>query len=239
MAERARNSMYQRPEWDNRLMTHTQPPARPWSLRNALQDAALRGTAMNVAALSELAGGGVPDPRVYAPGAGMLPSPIGDVAGLGQDASMYLRDPESRTLGNLGMSLAAGILPLVPAPAALKQGLKSDPGYYYHATNAERLGDIAESGKLKVHKPGDFTDQDMWPDGSVKKRAYFGDSAGSLWQFAPEEGQPAILRVKRDVGKFGVESYTRDIYTESPIPAKLIEYLGDDGNWHPLIKGKK
>jgi hypothetical protein len=118
-------------------------------------------------------------------------------------------------------------------PKRLEQGLLGEPGYVYHATNDERLRDILASGKLKTHKPGDFTDQDMWPDGTVEKRAYFGKSPENLWQFAPEEGTPVVLRTKNNPETFKRES-TGDIFTKKPVSAKDIEFLGDDGKWHSL-----
>ncbi len=118
-------------------------------------------------------------------------------------------------------------------PKRLEQGLLGEPGYVYHATNDERLRDILASGKLKTHKPGDFTDQDMWPDGTVEKRAYFGKSPENLWQFAPEEGTPVVLRTKHNPETFKRES-TGDIFTKKPVSAKDIEFLGDDGKWHSL-----
>ena len=126
-----------------------------------------------------------------------------------------------------------------PPPGLLKRGLKGEPGYVYHATSMERLADIADSGKLKTHKPHEFTDQDMWPDGGLERRAYFGESPENLYSFAPEEGKPTALRVKKDAAPFKKESYTGDVFSQKPIAAKDIEYLGDDGAWHPLSKAKK
>jgi hypothetical protein len=116
-------------------------------------------------------------------------------------------------------------------PAKLTDKIESEPGYAYHATNAERLQEIADSGKLDIHKPSHGTDQDVWPDGSTEKRAYFTSKANTAWQFAPEEGTPVAIRVK-DTG-LKVES-TGDHYSKAPIKSDQLEYLGKDGDWHPV-----
>ena len=129
----------------------------------------------------------------------------------------------------------------LPRPASIGMGIRipSEGDYVYHATNAERLMDIAESGKLNTHKPWQFTDQNVWPDGSTAKRAYFGASPDHLWQFAPEEGRPVIVRTAK-TPQIRAES-TGDLFTEKPISAHALEYLGDDGHWHIVsaLKAKK
>ncbi len=153
-----------------------------------------------------------------------------------------------RTLGGLAgvadpvsqvMGLAAAP---VDMPAAMKIGpnipVSQEAGYVYHATNLERLADIAESGKLNTHKPWEFTDQSVWPDGSVKKRAYFGGSPDNLWQFAPEHGQPVILRTAKSADIIP-ERGTGDLFTEKPVSASALEYYGEDGSWHPVSNLKK
>jgi 2'-5' RNA ligase len=117
-------------------------------------------------------------------------------------------------------------------PARIDKNIQSEPGYAYHATNADRLHEIADSGKLKVNRPDYGTDQNAWPDGSTNKRAYFTANAGSAWQFAPDEGSPVIVRTKSDGLK--TENTTRDLYSPKPIPAKSLEYLGKDNQWHPV-----
>lgn len=116
--------------------------------------------------------------------------------------------------------------------ASAHSDMQTEPGYVYHATNTERAMDIAETG-LKTHKPHEFTDQTAWPDGSTEKRAYFSERADNVWQFAPEEGASAVLRVKQDAGSFAKES-TGDIFTTKSIPPSKIEVWGTDGQWHPL-----
>jgi hypothetical protein len=109
--------------------------------------------------------------------------------------------------------------------------VESEPGYAYHATNAERLQQIADSGKLKLFKPSYGTDQETWPDRSTEKRSYFSRNAGVVWQFAPEEGSPVIIRTKSAGLK---QESTGDLYSPAAIPAKQLEYLGQDKKWHPV-----
>ena len=49
-----------------------------------------------------------------------IPSPFGDVVGLGADALGYAVDPSQRTPLNFGLS-AAGLLPFVPASSVLRR----------------------------------------------------------------------------------------------------------------------
>lgn len=112
------------------------------------------------------------------------------------------------------------------------QGIGSDPGYYYHATNHERAFDIMEEG-LKPHRPWEFTDQSTWPDGSEQRRIYFSMRAEMVWQFAPEDGEAVILRVPIIAADFKHE-IAGDVYARKPISAELIEFLGVDGVWYPL-----
>jgi hypothetical protein len=126
--------------------------------------------------------------------------------------------------------------PVQVAPKKISQEINSEEGYAYHATNEERLFDIAQTGKLKTHKAHEFTDQDAWPDGSTEKRSYFSNKANIVWQFAPEEGKPVIIRTKGEGLK--AES-TGDIYSTKPISSKNLEYLGEDDKWHPVDELKE
>lgn len=139
---------------------------------------------------------------------------------------------------NIGMGFAPfGMTRILPKKLA--SGLLGEPGYAYHATNAERLEDIARSGKLKTNKPSYGTDQRAWPDGTIEKRSYFGAGPEDLWQFAPQEGVPVVVRTKR-TGEIFTES-TGDLFARKPINAKNLEYLGDDNSWHSvldLLKGQ-
>ena len=109
----------------------------------------------------------------------------------------------------------------------------SEPGFYYHATNQERARDIARAGKIVVRGPSWGTDQNVWPDGATEKRAYFSPKANVVWQFAPEEGRPAIIRVPVGAAKFRRES-TSDVYSTKPVPTTNAEVMAKDGTWHPL-----
>ena len=113
-----------------------------------------------------------------------------------------------------------------------EHNIPSEEGYLYHATNHDRARDIAESG-LDTHKPSYGTDQEAWPDGSTDKRSYFTKQADHAWQFSPEEGKPALLRMKQDPAIHSRES-TGDFYSKKKIPANKIEVLGDDKQWHPI-----
>ena len=126
---------------------------------------------------------------------------------------------------------------LMPAKFDSQQ-IEPHPEYVYHATNHERLHDIADAGKLKTHKPHEFTDQSSWPDGAREKRAYFSHSPSIARNFAPEEGHAALLRTKR-TPKIRRESGTSDHYSREPISAKDLEYLHESGAWHPVARQGK
>ncbi len=113
------------------------------------------------------------------------------------------------------------------------QKVESNPNYVYHATNIDRAHEIAESGKLNTYKPHEFTDQDVWPDGKTEKRNYFTKDANNTWQFAPEEGKPVLLRVKKEDHPFKRES-TGDLYSTKAVDASKIEYLNADNKWTAL-----
>lgn len=160
-----------------------------------------------------------------------------------QSVAMGLLDPNTGLptaagVVNAGQQYGNALLMGTTAPGRLSGAMPSEAGFVYHATNAERLQDIAESGKLMTHKPGDFTDQDIWPDGSTEKRNYFTPTAENTWQFAPEEGQGALLRMRADAHPIKREG-TGDLYSTKPVDAKHLEYLGADGGWHPVtaLKG--
>jgi len=115
--------------------------------------------------------------------------------------------------------------------------LKSEEGYLYHATNEENAQSIAAEGKIRLHRPNEGTpDQDFWPDGDKGKRAYFSTNAANTASFAPENGSPVLLRVKRGAHSFRKESGTGDYFTNKEVNAGNVEYLGDDKQWHPLSR---
>ena len=71
---------------------------------------------------------------------GMVPV-LGDVLGLGADADMYMRDPESREFFNYVLS-AAGLLPFVPSASQVKQGIKAYHGspHDFDKFSTEQIG---------------------------------------------------------------------------------------------------
>lgn len=113
------------------------------------------------------------------------------------------------------------------APAA---DIGSEEGLVYHATNEERAAHIATEG-LRTHRPWEGTEQDVWPDGSTEKRAYFSSAASTVWAFAPETGRPVILRTPQQ--KWFKRESTGDIYTTRKVPADDIEILTTEG-WVPI-----
>lgn len=124
-----------------------------------------------------------------------------------------------------------------PKNAFEAKPIPHDPAYAYHATSDERLHDIAAEG-LKTHKPHEFTDQSVWPDGSREKRSYFHEHPHGTLPFAPEHGKPAIIRVKHRKG-MKREAGTRDIVSTAQIPAHEFEYLHENGSWEPLSRKPK
>jgi hypothetical protein len=94
-------------------------------------------------------------------------------------------------------------------------------------------------GALRRHRPHEFTDQQVWPDGSTERRNYFTPTAEHTWQFAPEEGNPVLLRMQREGHPIRSESGTGDLYSTKDVPAKRLEALiegGEGGSWTPLHK---
>lgn len=109
--------------------------------------------------------------------------------------------------------------------------LEPNPKYVYHATNIERVHEISE-GSLVPHKASFGTDQREWPDGSTAKRSYFTANPSTAWQFAPVDGKPVLMRIRR-TPQFKTES-TGDIYLEKlKVPAHRLEVLTEAG-WKQL-----
>lgn len=120
----------------------------------------------------------------------------------------------------------------VPA-ARNTQRVTGEGQYLYHATNEENARSIMQQG-LKPHKPHEFTDQRVWPDGGVDRRSYFSADPKVTESFAPVEGQPVFFRVPRTAAQFQRESGTGDWYARQRIVPHVIEFLGADGQWHSL-----
>jgi len=143
----------------------------------------------------------------------------------GQAKQAFIRDHRAELEAALGRRRFADAAPVSPDAST-----PSNPGYVYHATNDERVHDIAREG-LKPHRPWEFTEQDAWPDGGTEPRVYFTPRAGSAWQFAPEEGRSVLLRVPAMVAQRG--DGTGDRFARKKVPASNIEILTTDG-WVPL-----
>lgn len=113
------------------------------------------------------------------------------------------------------------------------KSLPADPDYVYHATSAENARDIANDGLL-THDPSFGTeDQDEWPDGIVEDRSYFIDTPSKARSFAPAEGKPVLLRVRRDAVPLKRES-TGDFYTTKPVAPDAVTIVTADKRWVPL-----
>lgn len=109
--------------------------------------------------------------------------------------------------------------------------LLAEDEYLYHATNLDNVGDMLE-GHLEPHKPWHGTDQESWPDGSTNRRSYFSHSPSIAHDFAPAEGKPVLLRVKRPTARFRKES-TGDHYTRDKIHSSQLEMHTEQG-WKSL-----
>jgi hypothetical protein len=150
------------------------------------------------------------------------------------DAWKAAQDPQTwRDAANqYGQALLMGSV----APMKIGGPLKGvgQAGYVYHITNAERAAQIAQDGKLLTHKPHEFTEQDAWPDGATEKRNYFTKTPDNSYIFAPEYGDPTLLRAPQDAHPFKTEKGTGDMYSTKPVPSKKMEFYGEDGQWYPL-----
>ena len=99
--------------------------------------------------------------------------------------------------------------------------------FVYHATNWDGLVGIRESGWLATHRPSYGTDQDVWPDGSAERRAYFGASSEQVRLFYPETGPYVLLRMPRDA-TVKVERGTGDLYVTKRRSARTLEWMAVD-----------
>lgn len=126
-----------------------------------------------------------------------------------------------------------------PEPSRLTGPMPSDPGYIYHATNHDRLWDIIRSRRLNTHRAHEFTDQDVWPDGSTERRNYFTPTAANTYMFRPEEGHGALLRLMRSAHPVKAERGTGDLYSTTPVHAKHLEYHTVDNAWEPVLPRRR
>lgn len=107
---------------------------------------------------------------------GTTPIPIvGDIVGAAADVAMYAAYPEERTMGNYAMS-ALGVLPLVPAAAALRaaRGATSPLEGTLDMSQAARMQRAAEQGfDERVFYHGGSSEFDEFAAG--KRGIYFTD----------------------------------------------------------------
>ena len=97
------------------------------------------------------------DTQDYLDAAAITTSPIpvvGDVAGLVADVNMYATDPESRNWFNYLFS-AAGVLPFVPAPSAVRKTAEKVQKYADNSRNKKRA---TVKDAARVAYPGVYKD---------------------------------------------------------------------------------
>jgi hypothetical protein len=151
---------------------------------------------------------------------------------LDQESLKTLGGPGSGNFGHAGRPGEVGGSSAGPLAHNEWKDLSADPEYLYHATNVENAGEIAGGG-LETHDPSFGTDQEEWPDGKTERRSYFIDTPAKAYSFAPENGQPVLLRVRRDSANFKRES-TGDYYTKEKIAADKLSGVTSDKTWVPL-----
>lgn len=155
-------------------------------------------------------------------------------------AAGYAFDPDQpRDEGGQWTDTGGGDVSLTPGSIPNHdtwKDLPADPEFVYHATNLDNSLDIKGSG-LMPHSPSFGSDQNAWPDGSRSKRSYFSPKPEFAWKFAPAEGKPILLRMKRSVTKIEDEG-TGDLFVRDRAPASSLEVLTNDG-WKPLANSVK
>lgn len=115
--------------------------------------------------------------------------------------------------------------------------------YYYHTTYSYTVSDIKYSGKLKTGRPQDsevWTDepQQIWPDGSSERRSYWCKTEADTIKFSRDDA--TVIRVHAKDVPGGMKSEgTGDYYARKSIPASKLEYLGEDEQWHPIIRSQE
>jgi len=102
--------------------------------------------------------------------------------------------------------------------------LAREPGYLYHRTTSESLANIREKGLLPFTAQGDVSG------------VYFGDeplqAKGLSWKTADN----AYVRVARSSVRDLSERAFGESMTPHAIPPHNLEYLGEDGRWHPAVR---
>lgn len=144
-------------------------------------------------------------------------------AGLGSEPAV------GRVPGNDGG--AAGDLTLAPAQrVGLGQATDAivEPGFLYHVTPADRISSIADGG-LKPFGPEEVAGTREWGTGGHGRRAWFHDTEIPA-------GDGAVLRVRKEAAGNVRRDSAKVNYTQKRVPARDLEVLGGDGQWHPLDK---
>jgi len=157
---------------------------------------------------------------------------IGDITGLVADADMFINDPESRTLLNVGLS-AAGLIPFVPALSITSKLNKANEmdldvsKKFYHGTR----GDIEEfdPAKFGTSTGSESANEGVWLTDSPKEAGEYAtvaaggkggesvyplytsqgdyleiDVAGKKWKQAEGDIDAAIIKAK-DKGYKGID----------------------------------
>jgi hypothetical protein len=107
-----------------------------------------------VEALQEYLSGMTPRKALSDAAVALSPIPVvGDILGGADDAAMYYSDPESRTLGNYGMS-ALGLLPFIPSAGVTRRigEMDFDPRFDPRKKEQERLKSLTTEVDEKAGK---------------------------------------------------------------------------------------
>lgn len=130
--------------------------------------------------------------------------------------------------------------PAIPSEIENTQDTKTNENnYFYHGTNLYGVQGIKDTGKIKIFRPWHGTEQEVWPDGSIEKRAYFSPTAKGVEPFFPETGPYFVLRVSKANANFKKESGTPDFYVTNSIPIKFVEIFNKTlDSWVPLQEFK-
>lgn len=99
---------------------------------------------------------------------------------------------------------------------------EAEPGYLYHATDAPIEG-VAEGG-VKLNRGA-------WNEGIM-------GTDERVWAAADPRATPGgkhMLRWQEEPGHWTTSQERADwLWSGNPVPARKVEYLGEDGAWHPV-----
>lgn len=111
---------------------------------------------------------------------------------------------------------------------AVDDAVRAEPeGFAYHVTTSEALSSIRKQGLLpKNPRNGDV------------EGVYFGQSADALREYVPQNnlGDNVLLRANTSRLDPSGENFDELVSRDTIYPDE-IEFLGSDGQWHPLIDG--